>query len=332
MVHFQPESYGFSETKANPCSSGRAGGTPPEGTRRDFGESQVPKWVPSNARPPLSTLSGIYKTMNEPEVEDIVTDSEKRFAFPELLGTDYFKKYRRGYYSSRAHGLLNSYRNYVRLLMYLDEINEYNKQHAKSYVKKFRESANDWKNAEAVFAEIIVYRHYIRPAYEGLIKQIGLNATESDIIVERIDGTKAYLEVFCVMPDFPLPENGKFVIRDVKTHTQTEMASIRQKLLRKISKQRQLSKPRENYAIIELNDPVIADNFSVLSSLSSGYTVTINKETMKIESSGYNWKNSIFEDESTNFLKAVIYFDLGNYESRKFLFNPNFQSPDMPNK
>lgn len=219
----------------------------------------------------------------------------------------------------------------MRLLAYLDEINEYNEQHAKSYVKKLRESASDWKNAEAVFAEIIVYRHYIRPACEGLVKQIELDTAESDVIVERLDDTKAYLEVFCVMPAFPLPENGKVVIRDVKTHTQTEMASIRQKLLRKISKQKQLSKPRENYAVIELNDSVIAGDFSVLSSLSSGYTVTINKETMKIESSGYNWQNSIFEDESTKYLKAVIYFDLGNYESRKLVFNPNFLGPDTPN-
>jgi hypothetical protein len=268
--------------------------------------------------------------MSEHEVQDVVTDAEKTFSFPELINNDYFQKYRRGYHSSRAHGLLNPYRNYVKLLTYLDEINAYNEQHAKSYVKKFRESSSDWKNAEAVFAEIMVYRHYIRPAYEGLIKRIELDASESDVIVERLDGTKAYLEVFCVMPAFPLPENGKFVIRDVKTHTQTEMASIRQKLLRKISKQKQLSKPRENYAVIELNDSVIAGDFSVLSSLSTGYTVTINKETTKIESSGYNWENSIFDDESTKFLKAVIYFDLGNYESRKYLFNPNFHSPDTP--
>lgn len=82
------------------------------------------------------------------------------------------------------------------------------------------------------------------------------------------------------MPSFVQPEKGKIVVRNVKTHTQTEMASIRQKLLSKIAKQKQLSKPRENYAVIELNDPIIAGDFTVLSSLSSGYTVTINKENM----------------------------------------------------
>ena len=130
------------------------------------------------------------------------------------------------------------------------------------------------------------------------------------------------------MPSFPLSEDGKVVVRNSKTHTQSEMASIRQKLLRKIAKQKQLSKPRENYAVIELNDPIIVGDFSVLSSLSSGYTVTINKEAMQIESSGYNWENSIFDDQSTKFLKAIIYFDLGNYDSRRFLFNPNYRAPN----
>jgi len=266
--------------------------------------------------------------MNEPIIEDIVTYCEKRFAFPELLHSDYFQKYRRGYYFSCENGLLSWHRNYVNLLTFLDEIREYNEQHAKSFVKRLRESSNHWKNCEAIFSEIIVYHYYIRAAYEGLIRKLELDKTESDIIIERLDNTKAYLEVFCVMPSFPLPENGKVVACDVKTHTQIEKASIRQKLLRKIVKQKQLLKPRENYAIIELNDLSIAGDFSVLSSLSSGYTVTINKRTMQVEASGYNWENSIFEDKSTGFIKAIIYFDLGNYGSRKFLFNPNFFMPN----
>jgi hypothetical protein len=37
-----------------------------------------------------------------------------------------------------------------------------------------------------------------------------------------------FLEVFCVMPSFPLPdEDEKLKVFSVKTHTQTEMASIR---------------------------------------------------------------------------------------------------------
>jgi len=232
-------------------------------------------------------------------VTDIVTDREQQFSFPELLATDYFQKYRKGYYASREQGLLNPHRNYVKLLTYLDEICEYNEQHAKSYAKRFRESATDWRNAEAVFAEVIVYRHYLCPVYEELIKSISLDAAESDVIIERLDGTKAYLEVFCVMPSFPTPPKDQFVVRSVKTHTQNEMASIRQKLLQKITKQKQFTQPRDNYAVIELNDATIAGDFSVLSSLSSGYTITINKETMSIESSDYDWTNSVFDDEST---------------------------------
>ncbi len=262
--------------------------------------------------------------MSEPTVTDIVADREHKFVFPDLIATDYFQQYRRGYYASREQSLLNPHRNYVKLLTYLDEIHEYNEQHAKSYAKRFRESATDWRNAEAVFAEMIVYRYYVRPAYEELIKRVALDAAESDVIIERLDGTTAYLEVFCVMPSFPIPQKGEFVVRDVKTHTQNEMASVRQKLLRKITKQKQFMETRENYAVIELNDAVIAGDFTVLSSLSSGYTITINKQTMNIESSGYNWENSIFDNESTRYLKAVIYFDLGDYSGRRFLFNPRF--------
>jgi hypothetical protein len=140
------------------------------------------------------------------------------------------------------------------LLENLNDIHDYNEQHAKSYAQRFRDASKDWRNCEAIFSEVIVYRAYVRSVYEGLIRAIHLGEAESDIIVERPDGSKMFLEVFCVMPDFPLPQDGKFSVYDVKTHTQTAMASIRQKLLRKISKQNQLSKARENFAVIELND------------------------------------------------------------------------------
>jgi len=65
------------------------------------------------------------------------------------------------------------------------------------------------------------------------------------------------------------------------------MASIRQKLLRKISKQGQLSKPRENFAVIELNDVSIARDFAVLSSLSDGYKLNLGLENGKVLSRGY---------------------------------------------
>src|ERR1700687_5363009 len=105
---------------------------------------------------------------------DIVTDHEEQFALTDLLKSDYFKKYREDYYAARDAGLLNRYRNYVTLLQYLSDIHAYNEQHAKSYAKRFREGANDWRNCEAVFSEVIVYRAYIRGVYEGLIRGIHL--------------------------------------------------------------------------------------------------------------------------------------------------------------
>lgn len=257
---------------------------------------------------------------------DIVTDHEQQFALTDLLKCDYFKKYREGYYAARDAGLLNRYRNYVTLLEYLNDIYAYDEQHARSYAKRFREGSKDWRNCEAVFSEVIVYRAYIRGVYEGLIRGIRLEEAESDIIVERLDGSKIFLEVFCVMPLFPLPQDGKSEVYSVKTHTQTEMASIRQKLLRKISKQGQLKKPRENFAVIELNGVSIAGDFAVMSSLSSGYKLTLDIQSREVVSRGYDWANSVFDDQSTQWLKGVIYFSLGDYESRKFIFNPKFSS------
>lgn len=86
------------------------------------------------------------------------------------------------------------------------------------------------------------------------------------------------------MPNLKRPSNpGEFVVYDIKTHTQKEMASIRQKLLRKIEKQKQFTKLRENYAVIELNDISIAGDFHVLPSLSSGYKISISQKTGEIE-------------------------------------------------
>ena len=151
---------------------------------------------------------------------DIVTDHENQFALPDLLRCDYFKRHREGYYAAREAGCLNRYRNYVTLLEDLNDIRAYNEQHAKSYAKRFREGSKDWRNCEAIFSEVIVYRAYIRGVYEGLIRSIHLEEAESDIIVERLDRSKMFLEVFCVMPSSPLPDDdGKPKVYSVKTHT-----------------------------------------------------------------------------------------------------------------
>lgn len=258
---------------------------------------------------------------------DIVTDREEQFPISDLLKCEYFKKYRHGYYAARDAGLLNRDRNYVTLLQYLSDIHAYNEQHAKSYAKRFREGANDWKNCEAVFSEVIVYRSYIRGVYEGLNRGIQLEEAEADIIIERLDGSKMFLEVMCIMPALPVPKDSGFTVHEVKTHKQMEKASIRQKLLSKILQQNQLNKPRENFAVIELNDVSIAGDFAVLSSLSGGYKLNLGLETGKVLSRGYDWTNSFFDDPHTKYLKGIIYFSLGDYESRRFILNPKFVLP-----
>lgn len=257
---------------------------------------------------------------------DAVTDSEQRFPLKDLLSLDYFKKHRHGYYRCREEGWNLPTRNYYNLLKYLAEIHEYRVDDAKTFAKAFRTGAADWRNSEATFAEIIVYRYYIRLAYEGIIQSVRLGREECDIIVDRLDKTAAYLEVFSIKPNLAEPKEGEIVVNDFKTHTQEAFASVRQKLLRKIREQHQMSKVRENYAVIEMNDVSIAGDFAVRSSLSSGYKITLDRTTLRTVAEGYDWSQSVFDDESTCNLKGIIHFDLGDYESRRYIHNPRFQT------
>ena len=254
-------------------------------------------------------------------VDDNVSAIEKVFPFPPLLALDYFRKYRKAYYRFQEEGLQIQPRNYINLLFYLMDITSYKHEHGQAFAKRFRTDHTNWRNCEAVFAEMIVYRSYIPLVYEGTIKSIDLEHQEADIIIEQCDGSKAYYEVFCIMPDFVPNAQG---VVDVQTHTQQALSSVRQKLLRKIAKQRQLSTPRENFVVIELNDMAIAGNFTVLSSLSSGYKIWLDKNTMQAVGQGYDWTHSVFDDDSTRYLKCIIFFDLGDYASRRFLYNPLF--------
>ena len=53
-----------------------------------------------------------------------------------------------------------------------------------------------------------------------------------------------------------------------------------------------------------------------------GYHESLNKTTLRQVWAGYDWSDSIFDDPATRFLTGVIYFNRGDYASRKFLFNP----------
>lgn len=260
-------------------------------------------------------------------VSDAITDLEDRFPFKELLTVEYFKKYRAAYYKQRELGIQVHTRNYYNLLKFLDEIHAYRVGDARSLAKTLRTGASEWRNCEAIFAEIIVYRYYLPLMYEGIIKSVRLGHGECDIVVEKLDGTVAYLELFSIMPDHKQLKPGEMALRESNTHTQEEPASVRQKLLRKIAEQGQMRQARDNYAVIELNDVSIAGDFAVLSSLSSGYKIRIDKGSMKKVGEGYDWSKSLFDDASTRNLRGVIWFDLGDYESRRIILNPVFGGP-----
>ena len=263
--------------------------------------------------------------MKELIIRDDVEQAEGGFPFPHLLALPFFADMRTAYRRTPEVGWSVGRRNYLVLLQDIREINEHDRQHAMSYAKRFRTAGPDKRNSDAVFAEVIVYHYYIRLVHEGLIGAIELQPDEADVIVVRHDGSRAYLEVFCVMPDFKTPAKpDESVVQDVKTHTQAALASIRQKLLHKIQKQGQMGTERDNFAVIELNDSRIANDFTILSSLSSGYKIHINIETRKSTGEGYDWSRSVFDDDSTRFLKGIIYFPVGIYEARKFVFNPFF--------
>ncbi len=263
--------------------------------------------------------------MKDIKFSDEVEESEKRFIFPDLLSLEFFDDYKDRYKWQKQNGAINPYRSYLELLRNLNEIHDYNEQHANKFAKALENAGKDTNNSEAIFAEIIVYRHYIRMVYEGLLKSIELANKECDLVIQKLDGSKVYYEIFCVTPKMEIPREGEIVVRDIKTHTQDAFSSIRQKLLAKMKKQRQMIKVRENYAVIELNDGLIAGDFSILSSLSSGYKITFDRMTGKKVSEGYDWSKTVFDDEATINLKGIIYFSLGNYGSRKYIFNPNYR-------
>ena len=70
--------------------------------------------------------------------------------------------------------------------------------------QRFREGSRDWRNCEALFSEIIVYRNYIRAIHEGLIQNIELNETESDVIIERAEWLESISRSF--LRDAQLPD------------------------------------------------------------------------------------------------------------------------------
>lgn len=259
-------------------------------------------------------------------IKQAIGRSEKNFAFPNLLKLPYFAQLRSGCIKTVEDGWPIGVRDYITLLHKLNDVHLHDQQHGKSFAKRFRTAGNDTRNSDATFAELIVYQNYIRLVHDGLINGIELQGNEADLIIVGKDGARSYYEVFSVKPDFKFDG----AVHNITTHQQEALSSIRQKLLQKIQKQKQMNTPRNNFAVIELNHPLIASDFTVHSSLSSGYKVHVNLKTGKSISEGYDWSDSIFDSELTQHIKAIIYFSMGDYQKRKYIFNPQFKK--QPNK
>ena len=101
-------------------------------------------------------------------VSDAITDLEERFPLRDLLALEYFQKYRHDYYRRREEGWQVPPRNYFHLLQYLSDIYEYQPDDARSFAKSFKTGSTDWRNSEATFAEVIVYRYYVRLSTRAL--------------------------------------------------------------------------------------------------------------------------------------------------------------------
>ncbi len=249
--------------------------------------------------------------------ENILLDNE-------LLETEYLRLLKIAYDKTRNTVFFNHYRNYEVLLCSLGLICSFSKQHAKSFVNRIKQQQKNLRQCEATFTEIIVYAYYLKLLPEGILKSLQLQKNDYDLKLELVDGSISYYEIFSIMPNLKISSVCKMMINDIKTHLHDEYSSIRQKLRRKILEQKQLRQARNNFAVIELNDPVIAGDFSVLSSLSDGYKINIDAGINKNIDEGYDWNKSIFDDEITKYIKGIIYFSLGDYSRRRCILNPNF--------
>jgi hypothetical protein len=249
----------------------------------------------------------------------------------ELLETDYYKMLKQAYEYSSNLTFPKPHRSPEILLDNIHSIHQYNQTHARSYTKRLIDQQKDFKSCEAVFTEVIVYSYYLRLVYEGIIKSLSLSKSDYDLKIEMKGGVSNFLEIFSIMPNINVwtvdeIERGEAKATEIRTHLQDSFASIRYKLLEKINKQKQMSQPRRNFAVIELNNPIIADDFAILSSLSDGYKITIDTKNMRKIGEGYDWSKSVFDEPSLENLFGIIYFKMGDYNHRKYILNPNYNS------
>ncbi|MEM6431755.1 MAG: hypothetical protein AAF708_21140, partial [Deinococcota bacterium] len=188
---------------------------------------------------------------NKTSIKNELDLLEEAFFDPKLLNTKYLTLLRKGYEKTYGTPFFNHYRSYPRLIKILQKIFHHDENHAKSYAKRLRAQQKDFNNCEAIFCEAIVHSYYASLVPEGILRNLDIRHDDYDLCIERADKSKFYLEIFCVMPNLKSGEG----INNVKSHLQTSVSSIRGKLLNKIKKQKQLTKARENWVVIELNSP-----------------------------------------------------------------------------
>lgn len=219
----------------------------------------------------------------------------------DLLNTKYLRRLKK---------VQNPHRNQQVFIESLDCIHNYNPNHANSFVRKikneYRNNQPDIKNCEAVFTETIVYVYYLRLLHEGIVKSLDIEERDYDLRIELADGSFHYLEIFSIVPDNRISiSNGinpiKPILNTVRAHLKDDPSSAYQKILRKINKQRQLTKARKNFVVIEIND-LLDMVISVLS--------------------------PIFDEPDSKYIKGIILFNRGNYNKRDCIINPNFMEAD----
>lgn len=261
----------------------------------------------------------------------ILTMDEKHSTFfePKLLDTEYFRRHREAYEKYFHAGVVNKYRCYPVILEKLQSIFEYNKIHARYFAKRMKTEHGDLRSCDAIISEVIVYSHYIPLVRLGVVDSLDICEEDFDLKIERKGHEDIFLEIFCIMPEFEKNERGVY---DIQTHTQMALSSVRQKLLHKLHHQKQMQKARENWAVIDLNNPSIAGEFTVPSSLSNGYKITINRMTKEVVHKDFDWSSSVFDAPETANLHGIIHFDLGYYEGRRYILNARVRGVDSDEK
>ena len=161
----------------------------------------------------------------------------------------------------------------------------------------FVDGASDWRNGEATFLPRSSFIDITSASStRGLARSVRLGRKDCDVIVERLDGLRAYLEVLSITPNLEQSKNGGPVCSQSKHTCKTQRVRSGKEITQQNREtQKQMSKARENYAVIELNDPSIVGDFHVLSSPVRRATRSRSAESPSVKiDEGFDWKSSLF--------------------------------------